>query len=176
MTYIKRKYYFTDPYKNQGAVDYNNQWTDNFGNQWIDNSSDWWSESEDYIPVTPSTSNTTFTVTTKIIPKEQEMNRTMSLLRIYVIDVDPRVPLKDRILHQTDDFWSEDKNEDLYYDLNLKEKLEAHNKLRASIKWEDKDCNGKIVMVDGLPPIKYSDLNKQVINLVSIPLKRPITD
>lgn len=110
------------------------------------------------------------TIDTKFRNEEKKMN-ILRLVKIVVLDLDKRVSLKDRILLDKEIGWTEDKDEDLWHSIGLNSVLAAHNEKRKLIVWEEKDCYGNIKTRTGLPPVKFSDLRKEVIQYASFSLK-----
>lgn len=145
-------------WKSSPLYTYNPNDEDDF--QWVDA----------FIPVNSQTTVGTAN-TTLILNGENKMTKFMSKVSVLVIDTDARVPLEKRVLMEKEPFWSEDNNEDLFYGINLGDLLAEHNKYRETVVWEEKDCNGVTHTRTGLPAIKFSDLKKEVVNYIRIPLK-----
>ena len=85
-------------------------------------------------------------------------------VNMIVLDLDPHVPAEGRIVFKTDDFWTEDSDEDLKFKFAsaIQKQLETHNNLRKDMKWEDKNKDGIMIEKTGLKPLKFSDLKTDI--------------
>jgi len=107
-------------------------------------------------------------LTVKLKEKTTSMNDQTSsfrIVRVVIADPNTNVPLANRILHDSGEITTDLDDRELFFEVNIKEKLEEHNKLRATLldkgysKAKDKDMF--------LEPLRIRDLRMTVITVAS---------
>lgn len=93
--------------------------------------------------------------------KEKEMGR--RVIQIFIADPDERVPLEDCMLYQGTPFVSDLTDQELYFELEIKALLDAHNVKRAKVR--DKKVKDR---EEFLEPIKVRDLKMCVSVLAQL--------
>ena len=68
-------------------------------------------------------------------PWDDEENEDMArrFVQVFIIDSDESVPLADAVLYQGEPFLTESTNEELFFEIDIKERLDAHNKKRVTL-------------------------------------------
>ncbi len=96
---------------------------------------------------------------------EEDMEGTLRKVKIFIVDEDENVPLKDRILFETKEIVTDLSDDDLLYEnVDFKAILKGHNDERAKLLDEEKsEKRDKDIF---LKPIKKSDLTIKIQNLV----------
>ena len=108
-----------------------------------------------------------------IIQKEPVMaepKRQLRVVRVFLVDPDERVPADHRMLFGTDEKTTDSTDQELFFALNLSERLATHNEYRATVVWEDKTSEG-IRERKGLKPIRISDLVMHVTTIATFPTR-----
>lgn len=78
------------------------------------------------------------------------------LVKVIVADPDPNVPIDSSLVHKTDEFLTDQTDQELFFDLDIKALLVSHNELRRGLKDKDKEP---------LPAIRARDLKMAVITI-----------
>lgn len=63
------------------------------------------------------------------------------VVQVFIADTDERVPLEDALLYQGEPFFTDLMDDELYYEINVKELLDKHNEVRSKI--EDEQLSSK---------------------------------
>lgn len=91
----------------------------------------------------------------------QEMPQpTLRLVQIFIADTDPMVPLAERLLHQTAPTVTDLTDQELFYDLPIRDILDAHNAKR--VKLYDKRVKDRTQMLE---PLRIRDLKMNVVTI-----------
>lgn len=90
-------------------------------------------------------------------------NELTRLVKVFIVDPDPKVPVGKRLLYRTEEILTDLTNQELFFDIDIKDILEKHNAYRITV--EDKKANkDKPVMLE---PIRVRELRMQVIDLAT---------
>lgn len=84
------------------------------------------------------------------------------IVQVFIADTDPHIPLENAILYSGDQKLTDRTDEELFFELNIKELLDKHNDLRATIK--DKELSSKDETVY-MEPIRIRDLTMTVVTV-----------
>ena len=87
---------------------------------------------------------------------------TCRIVKIYVVDTDEAVPLDSRLLYQNGPFMTDSDDQELLYELDIKELLNKHNDKRSLI--QKKNEKGDTVWLE---PIRIRDLTMTVVTEAS---------
>lgn len=82
------------------------------------------------------------------------------LVRVFVSDPDPRVGLDDCILYRGSEHLTESTDQELYFELNIKELLDKHNEKRTKV--VDDTVKDR---TEYLKPVKIRDLRMVVVEI-----------
>lgn len=97
------------------------------------------------------------------LKKEEKQMPGKRLVRVIIIDPDPRIEAEDSLLHKGKELLTELDNQELFYELNIKELLDKHNASRSAT--EDKKASlaaGKKVYLE---PVRIRDLVMSVVEI-----------
>lgn len=111
----------------------------------------------------PVASKEKIPVTTKVA----ELAPTCRLVKIFVVDPDPNVPLESRLLYQSDERLTDSTDEELLYEVDLRSILDRHNEARKTTR--DKSVKSKEVFLE---PIRIRDLRMTVVTFAEF---RPVS-
>jgi len=101
----------------------------------------------------------------KKLRKKKMKQVTKRLVQVFVVDPDKRVDDEHSVVHKSEVMVSSKTNEELFYDVDWKAVLAAHNTYRASVVHDDRsEVRGKDIH---LKPVKVSDLERQVVVLAN---------
>lgn len=95
-------------------------------------------------------------------PPLLKVNPTMPtrIVRVLVVDPDTRVPLEQRVLHKGDEQLTDLTDQELFYELPIKDLLDQHNIRRSII--IDKAVKDRMAYLD---PIRVRDLRMLVVTV-----------
>jgi len=89
------------------------------------------------------------------------MSRLRRMVKVFVCDPDENVPVEKCLLHESEAMMTELSNEELYFDLDLKPLIKAHNAYRKTL------LNKKIrSRKEHLEKVRLGDLRYAVLSLV----------
>lgn len=94
--------------------------------------------------------------------EEEVPNDLRRLVRVIIMDPDPRVPLEKCKLHDSGEFMTDLTDQELFYDIDLGAKLKAHNDYRVSL--VDKTVKER---TDWLEPVRIRDLCMSVTTVAT---------
>ena len=97
-------------------------------------------------------------------PPNQNMNVTR-IVRVIVADPNGNVPLANRVLHDSGEITTDLDDRELFFEVNIKDKLDKHNEIRA--KTLDKGYSKEKGKDMFLEPIRIRDLKMTVITVAS---------
>jgi hypothetical protein len=110
-------------------------------------------------------SNGTVTIKAEDIVTTKKENKKMSktrIVRVFIVDNDEKLKPEDRLVYSSPDELVTDLiDKELFFDINIKEKLSKHNMKRKTTKWT-KEINGKPESGTSLPPVRVRDLKMHV--------------
>lgn len=96
-----------------------------------------------------------------ITNEEIPMTEQRRVVMVFIVDTDKNLPLENAVLHQGNQQFTDLTDEELFYELNIKEMIDQHNKTRAGI------LNKKVTEKMGrdvyLDPIRIRDLTMNVV-------------
>ncbi len=96
--------------------------------------------------------------------EDEEMSEgTRRIVQVFIVDPHEDVPLDKCLLYKSDQQFTDLTDPELYFELNIKEILAAHNNLRR--KFLDKDATRKSGKDINLEPIKVRDLKMAVVTI-----------
>jgi hypothetical protein len=87
------------------------------------------------------------------------------LVKVLIADSDKRVPLADRLLFEGDEQLTDLTDQELYFEIPIKEKLDAHNAKRVKI--VDKESTRATGKETFLEPIRIRDLRMTVVTIAT---------
>jgi hypothetical protein len=90
---------------------------------------------------------------------------TRRLIKVIIADPDEQVPLDKAVLYRGDEKFTDATDQELYFEVPIKELLDKHNALRAAT--QDKEASKKFGKEIFLAPIKIRDLRMVVINIAT---------
>lgn len=85
------------------------------------------------------------------------------LVRVFLADPNESLPLNKRVLFRGDEEWTELTDQELFFQLPVKELLDTHN--TARITFDDKTTKSRAV-VEKLEPARVRDLTMTVVTIV----------
>lgn len=103
--------------------------------------------------------------------REENMSKDIALrlVRVFIVDPDENVPMESRLLHK-DERLTDLTDQELFFDYNVKEILEKHNKFRVTLTdKEQTKAQGKEVRLE---PIKIRDLQMITSDVFKVPTKK----
>lgn len=83
------------------------------------------------------------------------------IVQVFIADPDVKVPVEDSLLAQTDPKMTDLTDQELFYEIDVKTALEAHNRKRVLI--VDKQSTQRVGKDVMLEPIKIRDLKMTVV-------------
>lgn len=89
----------------------------------------------------------------------------LRLVKVVIADTNENLALADRILHKGEEIATDLTDQELYFDLDLKEMLKQHNSLRA--RTLDKKASEKAGKDVFLEPVRIRDLKMSVVTIAS---------
>lgn len=101
-------------------------------------------------------------ITTKSIKEEKPMSD-RRIVQVFIVDPDEKLPLKNALLYQGEPHITDLTDNELFFEIPIKEKLEEHNEIRK--KTEDKKAEGKEKKY--LESIRIRDLKMTVIEIAA---------
>jgi hypothetical protein len=99
------------------------------------------------------------TKTQKTVMKDSSLR----IVRVIIADPDPNLPLENRVLHDSKEITTDLDDRELFFEINIKEKLDAHNAVRA--KTIDKDASKEKTKDVFLEPLRIRDLKMTVVTV-----------
>jgi len=87
----------------------------------------------------------------------------LRIVRVIIADPDPNLPLENRVLHDSKEITTDLDDRELFFEINIKEKLDAHNAVRA--KTIDKDASKEKTKDVFLEPLRIRDLKMTVVTV-----------
>lgn len=84
----------------------------------------------------------------------------LRVVQVWIADTNENIPLDKRILYKGDPKVTEDTDQELFFEINIKEILEKHNAER--VKFVNKAVKDR---TEYLEPVKIRDLKMTVVNL-----------
>jgi hypothetical protein len=87
------------------------------------------------------------------------------IVRVYLADTDENVPLDKSLLYKSDEKLTDLNDQELYFEIPVKELLDKHNAVRVGI--VDKKATQKIGKEVFLEPVKIRDLKMTVVNIAT---------
>lgn len=85
-------------------------------------------------------------------------------VQVFIVDPDDNVPIEQSVLYKSEPFFTDKTNRELWFDVEVKEILERHNKLRKSL--IDKKASRKYGKDIHLEEARIKDLKMIVIEIV----------
>lgn len=85
------------------------------------------------------------------------------VVQVFVSDPDPKVPLENCLLYKGDVKVTDATDQELYFELDIRSLLEAHNKVRTAIM--DKSVKDR---AEYLEPAKIRDLKMSVVTITTL--------
>lgn len=85
----------------------------------------------------------------------------LRVVRVFLADTDVRVPVEKRMIYASDEMTTDATDEELFFSIAVKDLLDAHNKARAEVKWEEDTDTGTKERT-GLKPLRIRELSMQV--------------
>ena len=98
--------------------------------------------------------------------KEPQKMVSLRLVKVLIVDPDERLPLESRLLHESETKLTDLTDQELFFELDMKELLSEHNATRAST--VDKKASEKTGNSVKLDPIRIRDLRMVVCVLGSV--------
>lgn len=92
-------------------------------------------------------------------------NTARRIVKVYVADPDPKLPTEKALLFEGDEKLTELTDQELFFEVEIKEKLTKHNEER--IKVVDKEQSAKFGKEIYLEPAKIRDLKMVVVNVAT---------
>ena len=99
----------------------------------------------------------------KVIGENQVNKRELRLVQIFIADNDESIPLDNAILHSGSQFMTDSTDEELFFDIPIKDILDDHNAYRITV-LDKKASKGQAVSVN-LEPIRIRDLVMTVVTI-----------
>ena len=95
--------------------------------------------------------------------KEEESMNVRRIVRVFIIDPDQNIPLEKALLYESDEFLTDATNQELFYEVPIKELLGQHNKYRTTVL--DKEATKRLGKETYLEPIRIRDLKMVVVDI-----------
>lgn len=96
------------------------------------------------------------------IKKDLENNMGLRIVQVYIADTDENVPVENRILYSGTQKLTDATDQELFFEIGIKEILDKHNTYRATL------VNKKIKeRTENLEPVKIRDLKMVVVNIAT---------
>ena len=92
-------------------------------------------------------------------------NNTLRIVRVVIADPDANLPLENRVIYDSKEFTTDLDDKELFFEINIKEKLDAHNAVR--IKTIDKEASKDKSKDAYLEPLRIRDLKMMVVTVAS---------
>lgn len=105
-------------------------------------------------------------LTTSILFQHQQNQTNMStrrIVKVFIADPHPDVPMDKALLHKGDEKWTDSTNEELYFEIPINDLLKTHNAER--VKWLDKEATRKAGKDIYLEPVRIRDLKMVVVEI-----------
>lgn len=96
-------------------------------------------------------------------PKPNETMR--RLVKVFVADPNPNIPLDKALLYEGKEKFTDADDQELFFELNISQILEDHNKLRATL--PDKPASQRAGKDIFLEPARVRDLRMVVVTIAS---------
>lgn len=93
-------------------------------------------------------------------PQIDSKTTKLRVVRVFLVDPDDRLPVDKRILYKSDEMITDATDQELFFGIDVKNLIDAHNKMRAKTEWEHR---GK--SKTGLKEIRIRDLVMSVTTL-----------
>lgn len=97
--------------------------------------------------------------------QEQIHIMTKRIVRVYLADTDDNVPLAQSLLFSSDEKFTDLTDQELYFEIPIKEVLDKHNALRSTI--VNKKATERIGKEIFLDPVKIRDLKMTVVSIAT---------
>lgn len=97
---------------------------------------------------------------TQTIPENMSTRR---IVKVFIADPHPDVPMEKALLHQGEEKWTDATDQELFFEIPIKDLLNTHNAER--VKWLDKEAtkrSGKDVFLE---QVKIRDLRMVVVEI-----------
>jgi hypothetical protein len=94
-------------------------------------------------------------------PKEQKVS--LRIVKVVIADPTESLPLDKRVLYAGQETTTDLTDQELFYDVPIKQLMDDHNKVRAETR--DKKAAHKADQVIYLEPIRIRDLKMVVVNI-----------
>lgn len=88
---------------------------------------------------------------------------TRRIVKVFIADPHIDVPMDKALLHKGEEKWTDATNEELYFEIPIKDLLTAHNAER--VKWLDKEATRKAGKDIFLEPVRIRDLKMVVVEI-----------
>ncbi len=85
------------------------------------------------------------------------------IVRVFIVDQNENIPLTKCFIHNSEELLTELEDKELFFDLNIKEKLETYNQYRITVR--DKKLSEKMGKDVMLEPVRIKDLNMLVVTI-----------
>lgn len=85
------------------------------------------------------------------------------IVRVFITDSNENVPLDKCFIHKSEEITTELSDQELYFDIDLKERLKEYNAYRVTVK--DKKLSEKMGKEVLLEPVRIRDLNMVVVEI-----------
>jgi hypothetical protein len=95
------------------------------------------------------------------IEEEDMAEDTRRAVMVFIVDPDKNIPVDKGVLHRSEIFMTDLTNEELFFDIEIKKLLDAHNKYRKTVKKKKSKKNEK------LDEIRIKDLKMVVVDLAT---------
>lgn len=95
--------------------------------------------------------------------KEVMKDSALRIVRVIIADPDSNLPLENRVLHDSKEITTDLDDRELFFEINIKEKLDAHNAVRA--KTIDKEATKEKTKDVFLEPLRIRDLKMTVVTV-----------
>lgn len=111
----------------------------------------------------PGAATPVLAVAPAVIPKKaKEKPVTRRLVQVFIADPDENVPLEQSMLYSGDQKLTDATDQELFFEIDMKSILEAHNKKRVAV------INKKVKdRTEFLEPAKIRDLKMVVVNVAT---------
>ena len=93
--------------------------------------------------------------------QEQQAMSDRRIVQVFIIDPDTDVPLDHAILYRGEQHMTESTDQELFFELNIKEILATHNEKRVTFKRKGKERK------EALEPVRIRDLKMTVVTIAS---------
>ncbi len=99
------------------------------------------------------------------IKKEKDMSDKRRIVKVYIVDPDPNLPIEQALIHQSEEKFTELTDQELFFGLNINPLLEKHNDQRR--KTVNKNATARGDKEIFLEPVRIRDLKMVVVDVAT---------